>query len=155
MGYFYICTDIHIYMYIHMYWIHLHIVHGVSFLTILNEKWMSGPARTRASRQDLDKETSKCRQLEEVETWPTCGIYTRRYMYIHIWVHIYTHIQLVFDVFGEFQALAHWQLLVLKAIADCIGQHRSGALQQTREARSTHEGRERHDLNVESIHGIH
>jgi hypothetical protein len=76
-------------------------------------------------------------------------------IYIYGYIYIYTHIQLVFDVFGEFQALAHWQLLVLKAIADCIGQHRSGALQQTREARSTHEGRERHDLNVESIHGIH
>ena len=63
-----IFTYVQIYIHIHIYWIHLHIVHGVSFLTILNEKWMSGPARTRASRQDLDKETSKCRQLEEVET---------------------------------------------------------------------------------------
>ena len=84
-------------------------------------------------------------------------IYTQIYVYTYMgtYIYIHTHIQLVFDVFREFQALAHWQLLVLKAIADCIGQHRSGALQQTREARSTHEGRERHDLNVESIHGIH
>ena len=79
-------------------------------------------------------------------------IYTQIYVYTYMGIYIYTSNW--FLMFLE-SSKHCWQLLVLKAIADCIGQHRSGALQQTREARSTHEGRERHDLNVESIHGIH